>query len=206
MEDVSKNEGRTVLFVSHNIIAIKNLCNKGMLLENGQITLNGESNIVLEYYMNTQTNNTSSVYLNKFEKPFPHITNVEVKIIGSQPKLNLSLLFSVNSKSTQNKGLVVVDIFDKLGICVYQIIPEYSAFIPVDGKQHNYKIDIEIPGLKPGTYDVSLWFGPDFKNQYEWLNKFISFQIDDSPEKNRTMAYVASEGIIVPKNHISKYE
>jgi lipopolysaccharide transport system ATP-binding protein len=36
MEDVSKNEGRTVLFVSHNMGAIKSLCQNGLLLINGQ--------------------------------------------------------------------------------------------------------------------------------------------------------------------------
>lgn len=37
MGDVSKGEGRTVLFVSHNMNSIKRLCNKGMVLQNGQI-------------------------------------------------------------------------------------------------------------------------------------------------------------------------
>jgi len=37
MGDVSKGEGRTVLFVSHNMAAVKNLCSKGILLENGLI-------------------------------------------------------------------------------------------------------------------------------------------------------------------------
>src|SRR5204862_436928 len=37
MEDVSKNDGRTVLFVSHNMAAIQNLCNKAALLSFGQL-------------------------------------------------------------------------------------------------------------------------------------------------------------------------
>jgi lipopolysaccharide transport system ATP-binding protein len=36
MGDISKGEGRTVLFVSHNMSAVKNLCNKGIVLENGK--------------------------------------------------------------------------------------------------------------------------------------------------------------------------
>jgi lipopolysaccharide transport system ATP-binding protein len=44
MNDISKGEGRTVLFVSHNITAIRELCNTGLLLDNGIVTLN--SNIV----------------------------------------------------------------------------------------------------------------------------------------------------------------
>ena len=42
MEDVSTNEGRTVLFVSHNMGAMQTLCNKGILMEQGKIRFKGE--------------------------------------------------------------------------------------------------------------------------------------------------------------------
>ncbi|MBB6110906.1 lipopolysaccharide transport system ATP-binding protein [Mucilaginibacter lappiensis] len=41
MGDVSRGEGKTVLFVSHNLGAVQKLCNKGILLNNGQVTFNG---------------------------------------------------------------------------------------------------------------------------------------------------------------------
>ena len=37
MEDVSKNEGRTVLFVSHDLTSVEKLCDKGILLSAGMI-------------------------------------------------------------------------------------------------------------------------------------------------------------------------
>jgi lipopolysaccharide transport system ATP-binding protein len=50
MKDVSQGEGRTVLFVSHNILSIKQLCNKGVLLKNGKIEIAGDiSNVITEY-------------------------------------------------------------------------------------------------------------------------------------------------------------
>jgi len=202
MDEVSKGHGRTVLFVSHNTIAIKNLCNKGLLLENGKNVFAGEAADVLEFYSSTQNHQSANCYENQMNKTFPHFAKAEVLVSGMQPSLNLSVHFTVQSSSVMNKGLVVVDIFDKLGICIYQVIPSFSAFIPIDGNRYEYRMDIEIPGLKPGSYDVSLWLGPDFKNAYEWLNKSISFQIHDSPELNRTMAYVSSEGYIVPKNSL----
>jgi lipopolysaccharide transport system ATP-binding protein len=56
MNDVSKGEGRTVLFVSHNITAIKTLCTKGLLLSNGHLELDGLTNeIVTRYLQQTQT-------------------------------------------------------------------------------------------------------------------------------------------------------
>ncbi|NBD18847.1 MAG: ATP-binding cassette domain-containing protein [Cyanobacteria bacterium] len=51
MEDVATNEGRTVLFVSHNMAAVENLCQKGILLNSGQIITKGNSQDVINYYL-----------------------------------------------------------------------------------------------------------------------------------------------------------
>ena len=51
MQDVSKGEGRTVLFVSHNMAAVKSLCNKGIVLENGIIKFSGDITDTVEYYL-----------------------------------------------------------------------------------------------------------------------------------------------------------
>lgn len=51
MQQVSHNEGRTVLFVSHNMGSVRKLCNKGILLENGSKTLEGEINEVIDRYL-----------------------------------------------------------------------------------------------------------------------------------------------------------
>lgn len=51
MQDVSRGEGRTVLFVSHNMASIRALCKTGMLLEYGKVKCSGEINDVVEYYI-----------------------------------------------------------------------------------------------------------------------------------------------------------
>jgi homopolymeric O-antigen transport system ATP-binding protein len=50
MENLSKNQGRTVLFVSHNMGLMRNLCNKGVLLEGGEKKVEGEIGVVIEQY------------------------------------------------------------------------------------------------------------------------------------------------------------
>lgn len=54
MQDVSKGEGRTVLFVSHNMASIRALCHSGILLENGQIQTTGPINDVVDTYLAEQ--------------------------------------------------------------------------------------------------------------------------------------------------------
>lgn len=51
MDEVSKNEGRTVLFVSHNLAAVSQLCSKGILLRQGQLVQQGEVNETVNEYI-----------------------------------------------------------------------------------------------------------------------------------------------------------
>lgn len=73
MQDVSSGQGRTVLFVSHNMGAVQSLCNRGILLANGQLKINDTVEKAIEGYI---TNNTEAktieiesngFYLTKFD-------------------------------------------------------------------------------------------------------------------------------------------
>ena len=55
MQDVSKGEGRTVLFVSHNMAAVRSLCSKGILLENGRIVYQGSTDDTINLYLNKES-------------------------------------------------------------------------------------------------------------------------------------------------------
>jgi len=55
MQDVSKGEGRTVLFVSHNMPAVRSLCTKGILLENGHIIYKGSTYETINHYLNKES-------------------------------------------------------------------------------------------------------------------------------------------------------
>ena len=58
MQDVSKGEGRTVLFVSHNMGAVKNLCKRGIVLNQGQVAFDGGVEEAVGYYTNTNLHNS----------------------------------------------------------------------------------------------------------------------------------------------------
>ena len=51
MQDVSKGEGRTVLFVSHNMTSIKALCKRGIILQNGMLVDDGEIDPIVTHYL-----------------------------------------------------------------------------------------------------------------------------------------------------------
>ena len=55
MQDVAKGEGRTVLFVSHNMASIRQLCVHGVILENGYVKAIGEVNEIVDQYLEQET-------------------------------------------------------------------------------------------------------------------------------------------------------
>jgi len=69
MDEVTKKEGRTVLFVSHNMGAVKRLCNKAILLENGNIISFGKTSEVIDLYENTSVRigKTGGIWINKIK-------------------------------------------------------------------------------------------------------------------------------------------
>lgn len=64
MQDISQGEGRTVLFVSHNMAAVRNLCDRCMVLENGKISFVAETEKAIEFYYNSSTNIIKTIDLN----------------------------------------------------------------------------------------------------------------------------------------------
>lgn len=66
MQDISKGEGRTVLFVSHNMAAVQKLCTKCILLQNGRFIMQGKTEEIIQYYLEESNSNQSEYF---FEKP-----------------------------------------------------------------------------------------------------------------------------------------
>ena len=59
MKDVSQGQGRTVLFVSHNMGSIKSLCSKTILMKSGTITKYGKTDDVINTYLNNSSSNSA---------------------------------------------------------------------------------------------------------------------------------------------------
>jgi lipopolysaccharide transport system ATP-binding protein len=85
MEDVSKNEGRTVLFVSHNMGALKSICSRLLFLKNGNLIIQGDVEpIIIEYLSENKKINE----LNKIPRDFNRKFNTGKIFIDSIKVLN----------------------------------------------------------------------------------------------------------------------
>ncbi|WP_299228473.1 ABC transporter ATP-binding protein [uncultured Psychroserpens sp.] len=68
MQDVSRNSGRTVLFVSHNMASIQNLCNKVLVMEQGTTIFSGEVSEGIEFYMNSSLSKSAIALSNRTDR------------------------------------------------------------------------------------------------------------------------------------------
>ena len=129
MGDVSKGEGRTVLFVSHNMGAVQTLCNKGILLEKGNLKYNGDVVSTLSHYYNLSKNYVDSKksgiftfdQFNQNRKDKYFIKSVEVfcnGLLTNEIESNSNVMFEVNYYSNRKMfnaeiGFVIKDEFDQ---------------------------------------------------------------------------------------------
>ncbi len=170
MKDVSEKGGRTVLFVSHNMAALKQLCNNGIVLENGNVVFDGKSNKAIEYYQkrneinddlndhnksiigNIKVNHYSiqinSVSINDSSESAIIInsstTILEVKITG---KLSANLNFSL--------GLGISDMSDNL-LAIYSPGHLEGKIIKYNEGVFELVEKIAIPTINKGEYKMSL--------------------------------------------------
>lgn len=83
MKDVSQGEGRTVLFVSHNMTSIKSLCKHGVILQNGMLVDQGEIDPIVSHYL--RGDNDLDNY-KVWDEPYKGKNGFELLEIGVRPK------------------------------------------------------------------------------------------------------------------------
>ena len=83
MKDVSQGQGRTVLFVSHNMTSVKSLCKTGVLLENGGLKEMGDIDPIVSHYLR---GNSDIDNYKLFVEPFKGKNGFELLEIGVRPK------------------------------------------------------------------------------------------------------------------------
>lgn len=100
MQDVSKQGGRTVLFVSHNMASIKSLCNRVMVLQNGSVNYYGDTESGIKKYLEYNKNKYSeSLDSRKDRSGNGKLRFNEVRILnslGGMPQTGLDIVFNIS--------------------------------------------------------------------------------------------------------------
>ncbi len=170
MGDVSKGEGRTVLFVSHNMQSINRLCNKSLLLQNGKNIGFDFTNKIIEEYQDTQTTFQELIISNKYVEL--------IRFNQVDDYLQIECYYqNCEDFDFPFLGFVLSDIYNNkiFGTNPRIKVPE------VELKKSSKGViiaEIRNPKLLNGTYNLSVWFG-NGKDDYFIGENILSIQISD---------------------------
>ena len=186
MEDISKGDGRTILFVSHNITAIKKLCSKAMLLDKGNnIGFGSVEDISNKYVhfgmkLNNRFRNDKMVSANN-----ENIDLLEFDVLPDKGELmsvesgiRFDLLF-INKRPGINLD-VTIYVFALDDTCLFEAGCLISKNL--DAKNGTYRVNGLIPPftLNAGSYKVNLIFGENQAYILWRMNEIVLFDIENS--------------------------
>lgn len=199
MEDVSKNEGRTVLFVSHNMGALKSICSRLIFLKNGNLINQGEVEpIIIEYL----SENRKITELNKIPRDFNRKFNTGKVYIDSIKVLN-------NAEETQQhfnfgdtvKFKIEFEVLDKIDPVILQFIISSNVgenvftindckdgvylYKQFDVGLHTAEVSLDAK-LLPIGFNVSAFFSTQNGTPLEWVEYVSHFNITKEGIKTGT--------------------
>lgn len=139
MSDVSKS-GRTILFVSHNMSAVKQLCQRGLVMNQGQLMFDGEIQEAISFYNSSSFADVSGA---RFEKE-----------INPKQKLQLTTAFLTNNKQQEADTFSIFESFSlHLTFQVNERVPNAYGYIVVKNDYEEFIIESDSKDLPPNNFD-----------------------------------------------------
>lgn len=186
MGDVTKGEGRTILFVSHNMTAIKELCNTGILLNQGQLAYSGNIlDTIVEYQKNSDI---QSRYLHngpvETAMGNENIRILEFSAVPTQGQLiDIESGISVRLRFMNYRTEINLDATFELR--TYEEVPVFhtGALITThnDSEAKEYCIEFDLPKhlLNAGNYYFKLIFGEDQRIPLYIAPNIVGFEVEN---------------------------
>jgi lipopolysaccharide transport system ATP-binding protein len=187
MSDVAK-EGRTILFVSHNMAAIQALCPEALLLEQGSLVARGPSNqVVAEYLQRTdRLYQTATSELGLLPRGHGYRRILEEGLLNGEllagehtflAGADLHFRFVVRLPELMRGCTVGVHFDDELGARVYAANSRWHLR-PVELPRGDHVFECHIPELPlvPGRYHLSIGFSSQ-DEQIDWLERVASVEL-----------------------------
>jgi lipopolysaccharide transport system ATP-binding protein len=184
MNDVSKKEGRTVLFVSHNMAAVKSLCTKGIVLKNGTLQYQGSALESVGYYqMSGQSN--SSVDFEEDLAAAPGNNNIKVlkfevrPLTGDQISISSGIEFEI--KFVNQKSGINLDVTFELKTADEIAVFHHAALLTQnnDAQTGIYVVTGKLSGslLNAGIYNFKVIFGESQRYLLYMIDNIIQFEV-----------------------------
>lgn len=191
MGDVTNKEGRTVLFVSHSMAAVEQLCEFGILLQNGRVEINSKiDDVVNEYLTKIPQNklnrhNPSVIFLNEDPVDEIGVISVSVENIDGQPKEQIFtwddfvLRIKYYSDKTIKNGSLVIKISDLMGkpLALLSTQPDSRIPMTINKGMNEGECTIRNIPLAGGDYFLGCGLAIPKKEWLCWDEKIANLRI-----------------------------
>lgn len=203
MQEVGQ-EGRTILFVSHNMAAIKNLCSKGLVLNKGQMIFQNGVEEAVDQYLGPDSLNKNEVYWEDIADA-PGNENIKLKSIAIRPLHGSTIdidsgieITTVFYNATAGRSLgSTLRLFTLDGICLFEtgIVLSKTG----DAKVGLFTTKCVIPPhlLNAGVYKINLLFGDSQRYLLYKIDDVISFEVEHTAT-GRGSNMARAPGVIRP--------
>jgi lipopolysaccharide transport system ATP-binding protein len=204
MGDVASG-GRTVLFVSHNMIAVRTLCERAIVLDKGTLIENTRDvwKAVRSYagygFGSESWIREGADY--RSDQPMA-FRSMSCELLGTQPSHKLAVKFEIESLHPHIPAFIAVDITDSSMTPLMQALPRSDGFLHYSSDLHQIEVEIDLPPLIPGAYRIGAWVGSHFTRTFDLVESVLEFAIVTSPTPERTFPHSANRGYLVPQSRI----
>ena len=211
MKDVSQGEGRTVLFVSHNMASVKALCKHGVLLENGMLKYMGNIQDTVNYYIG-EGGSSENQYFDDIESA-PGNDNIKIKSFEILPKIpdphipseisiETGIIFRLSFWCLRENAMIDVDMDVKTldDVHVFGIASPLGGYGEKKSKRGIYTVEFELNPyiLNSGAYKAEVFFGENQK--YVIYEGFVQkFKVENTLS-DQGYSQNAAPGFIRPRN------
>jgi len=165
MQDISSKDGRTVLFVSHNMAAVENLCTSGIILEYGNLKFSGGISDLINEYLKTNNQLAHRIWKGSDSPKTNFIKLLEVKVLDDNNKICLNHLiykdieieFTYEVIKENQLFLFGFNLFNNQNIHILSSHDSNSSTLKISLPKGIYRRSIIIPGnlLAEGGYNCS---------------------------------------------------
>lgn len=185
MSDVSKGQGRTILFVSHNMGAVKNLCNQVVVIANGEINFIGDTKLGIDKYINNSESNNETFYLNdKIDKT--HIVELELlnekndRVSDFKFDENIFIRCCLQVKEVHISSRISMRVVDNLDRNIFTSELEVKDFMNKGNEFLALQLKIPSNILVPNSYKIQFALHIPNVELIELLPEILNFTIIES--------------------------
>ena len=212
LEDISST-GRTVIFVSHNMASVQKLCNRGILLDGGNVVFDGAVEATIKQYLTVGENRGTNGIYNCEDSRASNITskNILLRVIlygrESEPTNSftsgskLRIVIEVDAQEPIDNPHFSIGFNDTFGVRLFTLSTYFSDYSrsQIEGK-YTIQCDVDELNLASGSYNLSVSVGNARAMVLDLFDRGLNITVNDVGFFNNGRGYIKGCGAVLKRS------